>query len=76
LHNEAANVGWHRRSPALDRFGCFGSVRGKQLPGAAAVKWRPSREHLVNDNTERVDIGAMIEQIANGLLRRHVRWRA
>ncbi len=52
----------------------LGEVRREHLRRLIAVEGRTSREHLVGDDAEGVDVRAMIGGgIGGGLLRRHVR---
>ena len=60
-----------------DRRRLFGELRGEQLLRRAPMERRRADEHLVADDAERVEIGAVIgARIARRLLGRHVRRRA
>ena len=69
--------GRHVVATRSDRRRRLGQLRGEQLLRRAAVERRRADEHLVADDAERIEIGAMIGvRIAGGLLGRHVRRRA
>src|SRR5689334_9730187 len=51
--------------------------RGRRdLERRVADMWRPASQHLIENDAERIDIGALIEFVATQLLRRHVLWSA
>ena len=62
----------HSRIQAADRRRIFHQQSGKYLGGAAAAKRGLPGRHLVQHAAQAEEVGAGIERVALGLLRRHV----
>ncbi len=72
LHHDLCDRGRHVGLHARQRLGCPADLRrhhGLRRPG----KRRPPRQHLISQDANRIDVGAMIgTRVGGSLLRRHV----
>src|SRR5687767_2913382 len=72
-HDDVRERRWNGRALLRHVLWCARDVRSKNHLRRRARKRRRSRQQLVSDNTERVDVRAMIRsRIGRGLLGRHV----
>jgi hypothetical protein len=76
VHDQRGDRGGRGRPPPGDRLRRLGGVGGEELAGVAPVERRAAGEHLVEDNAERVQVGAVVDGVPRRLLRRHVCRRA
>jgi hypothetical protein len=66
----------HRRQRVAHRRRRPGGVHRQDLELVVRVERRPAADHLVGHHRRRVQVGAAVERVADGLLGRHVDRRA
>ena len=73
LGDDGIESAGHGRVKAADRGRIFHQQGGKHPGGAAVAKGWPSGRHLIEHATQAEEVSAVIERVALGLLRGHVR---
>ena len=51
---------------------CIGENGAGRFDSRAAAEWRPTRQHLVEDHSQREDVRSGIDFVASDLLGRHI----